>query len=196
MTIYFTSDTHFGHKNILGHTGRPWGTVEQMADTLYVLGDFSYRLSLADARAVRERIACRDVRLVPGNHDRGWDNPLAPLSCGVFAVEPPIVFLKAEGHKLVLFHYPQMDWRGLGRGSIHLHGHIHADPAYNEWNRSEGLLRYDVGVDANGYAPVSLPEVLAFFDGVERRHRADWTEWAGLGALGAPDLAAEPAPVS
>ena len=201
MTIYFTSDTHFGHGNVLAHTGRPWGTVGEMADallanvnarvsegdTLYVLGDFSYRLSLADARAVRERIRCRDVRLVPGNHDRDWENPLAPLSCGVFVVEPPIVCLKEEGRKLVLSHYPQMDWRGLGHGSIHLHGHIHATRAYNEWNRSEGLLRYDVGVDANGYAPVSLEEVLAFFDGVEHRRRADWTEWAGLGALGAPE---------
>lgn len=145
MTIYFTSDTHFGHKNIIRHTGRPWADVDEMGDalvaainarvsvgdTLYVLGDFSFPLSIARARAVRERIWCRDVHLVPGNHDRCWDNPLEPLSRGVFVVEPPIADLKAAGQKLVLCHYPIMDWRGLGHGSIHLHGHIHSSPAYN-----------------------------------------------------------------
>lgn len=200
MTIYFTSDTHFGHKNIIRHTGRPWADVDEMGDalvaainervsvgdTLYVLGDFSFSLSIARARAVRERIWCRDVRLVPGNHDRCWDNPLEPLSCGVFIVEPPIADLKVGDQKLVLCHYPIMDWRGLGHGSIHLHGHIHSNPAYNEMNRAGGMLRYDVGVDANGYAPVSLEEILAFFDGVEHRHRVDWANWARPDAVGSP----------
>ena len=42
-------------------------------------------------------------------------------------------------------------------------------PSHNERNRAQGLYRYDVGVDANGYAPVSLDQVLAFFDGVPNR---------------------------
>lgn len=49
------------------------------------------------------------------------------------------------------------DWQGMSHGSWHLHGHIHScGGAYNNFNCRQGLLRYDVGVDASGYAPVSL----------------------------------------
>ncbi len=195
MTTWFTSDTHFGHANIIGLAQRPWVDVDAMgegllaainervdaADDLYILGDFSFRLNLAEARAVRERINCENVHLVPGNHDRDWSNVSEPLTRGVFVVEPPIRVIKVQRRKIVMSHYPMMDWQGLVNGSIHLHGHIHSTAAYNEMNRSAGLLRYDVGVDANGYAPVSLDEVLAFFDGVEHRPRVDWKQWAGLG---------------
>ena len=57
--IYFTSDTHFGHENVIRFTGRPYGTVAQMnhalvaninarvqpRDELYILGDFSFRIT-------------------------------------------------------------------------------------------------------------------------------------------------------
>ena len=183
--IWFTSDTHFGHGNVLGFCGRPWGSAEAMddglvdginrlvapGDTLYHLGDYSFKMTLADAAALRGGIACGDVRIVPGNHDKDWTQPEAG---GAFKVEKPICVLKAEGRKLVLSHYPMADWQGMARGSIHLHGHIHScGMEYNELNRAQGLYRYDVGVDANGFRPVSLEEVLAWFDGVECRGRAD-----------------------
>ena len=52
--IWFTSDTHFGHANVLGFTDRPYEDVAQMNhafvnainervlpdDELYILGDF------------------------------------------------------------------------------------------------------------------------------------------------------------
>lgn len=34
-----------------------------------------------------------------------------------------------------------------------------------------------VGVDANGFSPVSLDEVLAWFDGVPCSGRVDWRNW-------------------
>lgn len=65
----------------------------------------------------------------------------------------------------------------MRRGSIQLHGHIHSRPEYNERSRGRRLFRYDVGVDANGYRPVSIEEVMAFFDGVESGGRVNWCEW-------------------
>ena len=74
---------------------------------------------------------------------------------------------ECHGTRMVLSHYPMLSWNGKRRGSIQLHGHIHAGAAYNERNRRRGILRYDVGVDANGYAPVSRDEILDFFRGIE-----------------------------
>lgn len=187
--IWFTSDTHFGHERVLEFCERPFADIEAMnealieninerveeEDTLYHLGDFSYKMTVEEARELRGRIRCRDIHWIPGNHDKDWTQPNVS---GTFICEPPICKVKlAGGRKLVLCHYPIMDWPGLGHGSIHLHGHIHSTPAYNEWMRDMRLLRYDVGVDANGYAPASVDEVLAFFEGVEHRHRVTRDQW-------------------
>ena len=187
--IWFTSDLHLGHAKAVEFTGRPFSDVDAMNealvdrinarvasdDVLYILGDFSFKITREQAAAWRRRIACRNVRLVPGNHDKDWTQPDA---AGTFVVEPLICTVKVDGgRKLILSHYPLMDWPSLSHGSIHLHGHIHASRAYNEWCRAQRLLRYDVGVDANGYEPVSLDHVLAWFKGVEHRprvRRADW----------------------
>lgn len=135
--IWFTSDTHFGHENVLKFTDRPWETIWQMNDAivdsingrvavddeLYILGDFSFKMTAQDAYALRKRIACRRIHLVPGNHDKDWTQPAV---AGAFTVEPPICVLKIDGQKIVLSHYPMADWQGMGHGSWHLHGHIHS----------------------------------------------------------------------
>jgi calcineurin-like phosphoesterase family protein len=50
-------------------------------------------------------------------------------------------------------------------GTIMCHGHIHSKPDYNERNRSIGIRRYDVGVDANNFRPVALEDIVEFFAG-------------------------------
>ena len=181
--IWFTADTHFGHHNIIAACGRPWETADQMADaliasinnrvllndSLYILGDFSYRLSRDKACALRRRIICEHVHLVNGNHDKNWiDYPADERGRHPFETVQDYLELKLEdGRKAALFHYPMLEWDGAYYDAIHLHGHIHSrGSAYNEQNRSEGRYRYDVGVDANGYAPVSLDHILTFFEGV------------------------------
>ena len=87
--IWFTSDTHFGHENMLRFCGRPWPTVAQMNDAmvaninskvaaddeLYILGDFSFKMTVQDAHELRKSIACRRVHLLLGNHDKDWTQP-------------------------------------------------------------------------------------------------------------------------
>lgn len=82
--LWFTSDTHFGHANVLGYTGRPWSGIEAMncgiitninarvmpGDELYVLGDFSFSITVQQALELRRQIRCRKVHLVRGNHDK------------------------------------------------------------------------------------------------------------------------------
>lgn len=173
MTIYFTADLHLGHEAIIQIAKRPFETVEEMdeallgainehvaeGDELWILGDATCRIPKEKAEELLRRIRCRRVHLVRGNHDRDWSGS------GVFASFQDYEELKAEGRKLALFHYPIAEWNGFFHDwSLHLHGHIHSGPEYNEGNRAKGLRAFDVGVDANGYAPVSLEEILAFFE--------------------------------
>lgn len=187
--IWFTSDTHFGHERVLQFCDRPWDNIQSMNnaliaeinkwvapdDTLYHLGDYSFKMTVEDAANLRKRIRCKDIHLVPGNHDKDWTQPAINWA---FTVEKPICVLKIEKQKLVLSHYPMADWQGMAHGSFHLHGHIHSSGVqYNELNRIQGLYRYDVGVDANNCRPVSLDGIFAWFEGVPCSGRVDWRNW-------------------
>lgn len=179
--IWFTADTHFGHANIIPAADRPFSSIDRMnsqliasindrvsmTDTLYVLGDFSYRITVEQAYALRRRINCRKVILVRGNHDKGWGEPGHPPAFSEVLDYAELKPGMCHGQRMCMLHYPMLSWNGKWRHAIHLHGHIHAKPEYNLRNRDAGTLRYDVGVDANNYCPVSRDEILAFFKGVD-----------------------------
>ena len=78
--IYFSSDQHYYHNNVIRYCKRPYSTVEEMnedmvkkwnsvvkpEDTVYVLGDFSLAFRSVEIFAFR----LNGTRfLVPGNHD-------------------------------------------------------------------------------------------------------------------------------
>ena len=71
--------------------------------------------------------------------------------------------ISAEGMDITLMHYPLLTWPNRRRGAVHLHGHIHANSEYNETNRDLGIRRFDVGVDANNFFPVSAKQIRDFF---------------------------------
>ena len=112
--IYFTADTHFGHESIIAATHRPYPSVERMnaalianindrvsaTDTLYVLGDFSYRTTVEEAYRLRRRINCRHVHLIRGNHDKHWSDT---ERADAFESERDYLEIKpgfAHGHRL------------------------------------------------------------------------------------------------
>ena len=178
--IWFTSDTHFGHANVLKFSERPWDDVDDMnhalikninacvepSDELYILGDFSFKLTVQQAYELRKLIRCKKIHLVHGNHDKDWRQPEV---ANAFIVEPPIKVLKVDGVKIVMSHYPMADWQSMGHGSWHIHGHIHSQgPAYNDANLAQGLLRFDAGRDlVRSLAvlwPSDLTETLAPFE--------------------------------
>lgn len=68
------------------------------------------------------------------------------------------------GMNIIMMHYPMLTWPKVTAGSVMLHGHIHSDKSYNEANKRYGIRRYDVGVDANDYYPVSIETIKAFRD--------------------------------
>jgi calcineurin-like phosphoesterase family protein len=175
MAVWFTADTHFGHANIIRHCQRPFAGVEEMDahlldrinervgvdDILYHLGDFAILKRGADVAAYRSRIRCRRVVLVLGNHDpQTLSGQVRPEFAGLFhevhsllRIKVPV---KGEPQLIVLCHYALRVWDRSHHGVWHLFGHSHGGLADDPHARS-----WDVGVDCNGYAPMSLDEVAA-----------------------------------
>lgn len=89
MTVFFTSDHHFGHQNIIDFCERPFESVEHMNemmvlwwnetvgpdDTVYYLGDFAMG-RIADNLPIVGRLNGTKI-LYPGNHDRCWKGDTA-----------------------------------------------------------------------------------------------------------------------
>ena len=68
------------------------------SDTLWILGDFCWG-DFAAAKGFRDRIKCRNVNLVWGNHDKREIEPLFGKT-----IEQGVV--RWEGQKIWLNHYP------------------------------------------------------------------------------------------
>lgn len=168
--IWFTSDTHFGHRNIVGPEVSKWkdgfrdfDSLEKMDttiinninkyvmpdDILYHLGDFAFR----DVYKNRNRINCKNIHLILGNHDKLRDEYL-PLFTSTSSYKEIII----DQVKFVLFHYAMRVWNRHHRGSIHLYGHSH-----NSIDNNHGKSM-DVGVDAiydlfKEYRPINSNEI-------------------------------------
>ncbi len=166
--VYFTSDLHFGHRSILDMQNRPFTSVEEMNqalltnynavvhnnDTVYLLGDICHHMDVDTANEIIGRMNGRKI-LVRGNHDKKYDPQLFDEICDFMT-------LSLNGQYFALMHYPMVEWPRSYYGSIQLHGHIHSTEEDNEKNRTEGVLRYDVGVDANHFYPVSVNQIIDF----------------------------------
>ena len=166
--IYFTSDLHLGHRAAINMCDRPFADVDEMNrvlieninarvkkhDTLYILGDIAHRTPVEDVNKMIAKINGKKI-LLRGNHDKKYDESL-------FEDVRDFLEVNFDGQQFSLMHYPMEEWPKSRHGSIHLHGHQHNKPEYNVAMREQGVRRYDVGVDANGYCPVSLQEILSF----------------------------------
>lgn len=175
--ICFTSDTHFDHANILKYTERPFPTVEDMneafiknwnsvvkpKDVVYHLGDFAFRRHAYFAERLHGQIV-----LIEGSHDRMDGKARKAFQC-----VGPRHTVKGEPD-IILSHYAMRVWPRSHYGTWHLYGHSHGHLA--PWGKS-----FDVGVDAQGYAPVALDRVreimatLTVEGGVDARYQKERT---------------------
>jgi len=169
--IFFTSDHHFGHANIIKFCDRPFQSVEEMdlelikrwnekikpEDEVYHLGDFALA---KDREVVADRLdQLNGIKyLIKGNHEG------AALHCRKqFKWVKDYHELKIKDssckngvQRIILFHYAMRVWRGDYRGTWQLYGHSHG-----KLPDKKDQLAIDVGVDAHDYYPVSYDEVKA-----------------------------------
>ena len=171
--VWFTSDTHFSHANIMKFCNRPFDDVNQMNDVLiknwnetvppdgivFHLGDFCYGGS-AEWTNIISRLNGK-IYLVLGNHDirnirQGYMDK--------FEAVMQQMTIRVNGQSIILNHNPFLCYGGSYRDVWQLFGHVHSGPLSNtglDIPRLRTLfpLQYDVGVDNNGYRPVSFAQV-------------------------------------
>lgn len=175
--IWFTSDTHFNHSNIIKFCKRPWNTVEEMDEALianwnsvvkpddivFHLGDFAFATN-GKWKEIIQRLNGH-IYLIVGNHDeiRYPGHQTFELFEGVTTQ----LSLKIDNRSVYLNHYPFLCYSGTYRNSeqaaIQLFGHVHSGPNCKgmDSDRLTNLFpyQYDVGVDNNNYTPVSWQQV-------------------------------------
>ena len=205
---FFTSDTHFGHGNIIKYSKRPffgkkdqehltrigswdkedphnkWKISEEAVhlmndtiineinaivgedDVLWHLGDFAFSSKYdyySRCKYYRDRIKCRNVNLVWGNHDERSIRDLFNETYDLKMISVP-----AQTNRMVLCHYAMAVWDGSHRGNLHLYGHSHSEAEVWLDKIMPGRRSMDVGVDnaaklLGKYRPFSLTEIQDIF---------------------------------
>lgn len=169
--LFFTSDTHFGHRNIIKYCQRPFSCIEEMDDALianwnrvvgkddiiFHLGDFAMGGSAEWSRLLQKLNG--KIYLILGNHD------LKTIGAGFSRLEGVAMqmLINVKGQIIYLNHYPFLCYGGAYRNTWQLYGHVHTCHANRGLDvpRLKMLMpmQYDVGVDNNNYRPVSFEQV-------------------------------------
>lgn len=176
--LWFTSDTHFWHQNIISWTGRPWKDAPEMNKALienwnsvvpkdglvFHLGDFCFA-GASEWGKLRRELNGR-IYLVMGNHDSVASQPMLELFEKVYG---GIARLRVGHQEIWASHFPLMCWTGMNRESWNLYGHVHTMkvPDSQQLGLDAPRVRdcsvpgkqYDVGVDYNDYKPISFFEI-------------------------------------
>lgn len=183
MNYFFTSDTHFGHANIIKYVKRPFKNAEEMNETMianwnkvvawddvvYHLGDFA--MGVGDKSEYAQKLRPRlngKIHLYMGNHDpEEWRT--FGLE-GVFDSVQDYEEIVVHNQKIVLFHYGMRTWHHDLRGVWHLYGHSHGGlPPYGK--------SCDVGVDCWNFTPVSFWQLKDKMDKLDIGKHPQWENY-------------------
>lgn len=170
--VFFTSDTHFNHSNIIRFCDRPFADVEEMNETiianwnrvvgeediLFHLGDFCLG-GVTEWNRFLDRLHGH-IYLILGNHDL---RNMRPALMERFEQVSMGMCIEVEKQKIYLNHYPFLCFDGGYSNVWQLFGHVHT--RVNNTGLEAGRLQYlyptqyDVGVDNNDFTPLSFAQV-------------------------------------
>lgn len=156
--LWFVSDYHLGHANIIKYDKRPFSGINEMfdvivqnhnqlvgpSDNVYFLGDHSWSDMFVDL-AMRKMNG--RFHITWGNHDKA-----AKKKKHLFASYGDLMEVRHEDFSIVCCHYPMRSWNKSHHGSWHLHGHCH-----NNLPRHGRSI--DVCIAGHDYKPWSFEEV-------------------------------------
>jgi calcineurin-like phosphoesterase family protein len=174
--IWFTSDTHYNHKNIVRGTSEWGGSRDQRTrdfdtlekhnrtlvqninalvmpeDILYHLGDWSFG-GFGSIQEFRDQLNVGTIHLIYGNHDHHIENNKNGIR-SLFASTQHYKRISIAGQEIVMSHYSMRVWDRGHHGAWMLYGHSHGTlPAHGNFKT------LDVGVDTNNLKPYSFDEL-------------------------------------
>ena len=170
--VYFTSDTHFNHTNIISYCQRPFKNVDEMNeriianwnevvsedDIIFHLGDFCLGGATEWTRLL-DRLNGK-IYLIMGNHDR---KNIHQGFMDRFEHVAMQMHIEVGKQRIYLNHYPFLCFEGGYKDVWQLFGHVHTRKTNTgiDAGRLQYLYptQYDVGVDNNNFAPVSFEQV-------------------------------------
>ena len=175
--IYFTSDLHFYHKNIIKYSPsfrsyenademnekliELWNSIVTPEDTVYNLGDLSMAANTKKIIEVAKRLNGKHF-LILGNHDypiKSEKEKLMEMTKDdgnkLFEDIRDYKFLTFPGVQIALSHYPMAGWENQQHGAVMLHGHLH-----DYITNVKGKI-LNVGFDLHGRL-LSLEDIVEF----------------------------------
>ncbi len=193
VKVWFTSDTHLTHKNVLKHCPKraiagnfdindveahdkwvidTWNKTIGKNDIVYILGDFSF----ASPEIIKKKIMPKlngQKYLILGNHDKssehlnGYFKQITQMKEVIFK-KKNFPFIEEDIFAVFMCHYPMLTWSRKCYGAVCAHGHCHGN--IDEFNEENTDLRVDVGLDGSlaDFKPISLEDLYAYF-----KHKAN-----------------------
>ncbi len=184
--LFFTSDLHFDHFNIISFAQRPFKTENEMNEgiirkfnskvpedgTTYILGDLYVSTKNPELLSSWIRRLNGKKHLILGNHDY-FERDFYLDYCGFESVSQYLE-IAVKKQIIVMSHYPMMSWNHIHCNAWMLYGHVHGT-----FNRVEDLIRnkiypinnwvgsktMDVGIDNNpNLEPFSYNEINTIMD--------------------------------
>lgn len=165
---WVVSDTHFGHKNIIGFCSRPedheqvmmeeWARAVPEDATVLHLGDLSYKSNGLFKHVISKHLTGARKLLVRGNHDR---QAFSFYRQSGFKLTREFE-IRYRGWTVSFSHYPWNPERDgvMPKKHVRLHGHIHN----NGYTRADFVpfLRnhINLSVEQTHYKPVNLKVLL------------------------------------
>lgn len=136
--LFFTSDPHYYHANIIKYCNRPFKDVDHMNEilienwnaivpreaTTFILGDFSYGDKIQWEKILGRLHGYK--YLITGNHDR---SNVIPKHCFLEVIDGfANIYVKGSdrNYEITLCHFPMLSWQSSHKGSWQLHGHWHS----------------------------------------------------------------------
>ena len=196
---YYISDYHFWHSGInFRMDKRGFKNAEEMNeymlkklnsrvrknDELIILGDFSIGNS-EQTKEILDRINCKKIGLIVGNHDSYLRDKLFDTSRFWFVKD--YAELNDNGRKIICSHYPIMCYNGQFRRddkgnpkTYMLYGHVHSTPdlvgieKYKDFVRS--FPRISRGSDVPTPAPINMINCFCMYSNYVPLTLDEWIE--------------------
>lgn len=161
--IWFSSDYHLGHKNVIKYDNRPYDNITEMNESIilnhnklvahdddfYFLGDFSFA-NVEQTERFLQRLNGRKF-FIKGNHDK---KEIIALYKKYGTYLGDFAEIKINGQSITLCHYALRVWNKSHYGAWHLYGHSHGSLPDNK-----NSLSFDIGINCHDYKPLEFKEV-------------------------------------